>query len=144
MLNLKKIDHVGIRVKDKNVSIKFYESLGYEFKFDGGFEHGHPVIMLHPSGLVLNLLGPATNAIDNNILMDVDEKYSGYTHVAIEIESIEQAKALMEELNIEITGRHQFKGINTIFIRDPDRNVIELVEHSGENFFADTNSKHHH
>jgi hypothetical protein len=28
---------------------------------------------------------------------------------------------------IAITGRREFRGTNTIFIRDPDRNVLELV-----------------
>ena len=137
MLEIEKVDHVGIRVRDKDRAISFYESLGYVFKYDGGFEHGHPVILRHPSGLVLNLLGPASEPEDSNVLMDVEQKYAGYTHVALHIKSVDQAESLMTELGVEITGRHTFEGINTIFIRDPDRNVIELVEHNGPDFFED-------
>jgi len=36
------------------------------------------------------------------------------------------AKSFMKANNIEITGSFSFGNMSTIFIRDPDRNVIEL------------------
>ena len=45
--------------------------------------------MEHPSGVTLNLLGPSTVAADENVLMDIDDKYAGYTHVALNVQSIE-------------------------------------------------------
>ena len=143
MLDIVKVDHVGIRVSDKDRSIAFYEGLGYKLMADAGFEHGHPIIMQHASGLVLNLLGPANAMAGENILMDVEDRYPGYTHVALHIDSVEQAETLFESLGIAITGRHKFKGISSIFIRDPDRNVIELVQHTGPDFFAEIASEHH-
>ena len=143
MLDIVKVDHVGIRVSDKDLSIAFYERLGYKLMADAGFEQGHPVIMQHPSGLVLNLLGPAGAMAGENILMDVDDKYPGITHFALHIESVKQAEALFEDLGVAITGRHNFKGIESIFIRDPDRNVIELVQHTGPDFFAEIPAEHH-
>lgn len=128
MLDIEKIDHVGIRVSDKNTSIKFYEDFGYKVIMDAGFDKGHPVIMVHPSGEVLNLLGPATHMAGENVLMDVPEKYPGYTHIALRIKSVEEAEQLFDKLEIEITGRRSFDGGSALFIRDPDRNVIELVE----------------
>ena len=77
MLGIEKVDHIGIRVSDKSVSIAFYERLGFKTLSDTGFEKGHPIIMQHPSGVVLNLLGPADTPNDKNILMDTDEKYPG-------------------------------------------------------------------
>ena len=38
MLNIVKVDHVGIRVSDKDRSIAFYEGLGYKLMADAGFE----------------------------------------------------------------------------------------------------------
>ena len=73
MLGIEKVDHIGIRVSDKSVSIAFYERLGFQTLSDVGFERGHPIIMRHPSGVVINLLGPANTPNDKNILMDVDE-----------------------------------------------------------------------
>ena len=59
MLSIESVNHVGIRVSDRDRSVSFYETLGFENLGDVGFDQGHPVIMKHPSGVVLNLLGPA-------------------------------------------------------------------------------------
>jgi len=59
MLNIESVNHIGIRIKEKSRSVAFYELLGFEFVEDVGFEEGHPIIMKHPNGVVLNLLGPA-------------------------------------------------------------------------------------
>jgi len=58
--------------------------------------------------------------------MDVEEKYPGYTHIALTVSDLEIAKSFMDENNIEITGSFSFGDMSAIFIRDPDRNVIEL------------------
>ena len=126
MLNIEAVNHVGIRVSDKTRSIAFYENLGFALISDVGFENGHPVIMTHPSGVVINLLGPATASAGTNILMDVDEKHPGITHVALTVSSLDDAKAFMAENDIAITGSFSFGKMAAIFIRDPDRTVIEL------------------
>ncbi len=126
MLDIKEVNHVGIRIIDKDRSVAFYTSLGFELVADAGFADGHPIIMRHPSGVVLNLLGPATTSEATNILMDVDEKYPGYTHIALTVKSLDKAKAFMHQNNIEITGAFTFGDMSAIFVRDPDRNVIEL------------------
>ncbi len=126
MLEIESVNHVGIRIRDKSVSVSFYEKLGFQLVQDIGFNQGHPVIMKHPSGVVLNLLGPATTSDSTNILMDVDEKYPGYTHFALTVSSLDDAKDLMKTNGIEITGSFSFQKMSAIFVRDPDRNVIEL------------------
>ncbi|MGI9346010.1 MAG: VOC family protein, partial [Gammaproteobacteria bacterium] len=85
MLDIKNVNHIGIRVKEKARSIKFYELLGFVFTSDAGFEQGHPIVMKHASGVVLNLLGPANMPEEKNILMDVSEKYTGITHMALTV-----------------------------------------------------------
>jgi lactoylglutathione lyase len=132
MLNIRKIDHVGIRIREKTRSIAFYELLGFELIVDTGFEKGHPIMMEHPSGVVLNLLGPGTDSVDQNVLMDIDDKHAGYTHMALRVESLGDAKSLFGENGIEITGSFSFKGMSAIFVRDPDHNVIEFDEYSGD------------
>ncbi len=126
MLKIESVNHIGIRIRDKETSSKFYEVLGFKWLSDAGFEDGHPIIMKHPSGVVLNLLGPANVDENNNILMDVDEKYTGITHVALTVESLEDAKKFLADKAIKITGSFSFGNMSAIFIRDPDRNVIEL------------------
>jgi lactoylglutathione lyase len=126
MLEIRNVNHVGIRVSQKQASIDFYAVLGFELLNDVGFEQGHPVIMKHACGVVLNLLGPATVDDDTNILMDVDEKHTGITHVALTVSSIDHARSFVAQNDIAITGSFSFGNMSAIFIRDPDRNVIEL------------------
>ena len=126
MLGIQSVNHIGIRVKEKSRSVAFYELLGFQFTSDVGFEQGHPIIMKHPSGVVLNLLGPANVPGDQNILMDVEEKHPGITHVALTVASLGAAKKFMQDNHIPITGSFSFGDMSAIFIRDPDRNVIEL------------------
>ena len=126
MLNIESVNHVGIRVGDKARSVSFYVDLGFELLQDAGFDKGHPVIMKHPSGVVVNLLGPANASDGTNILMDVEEKHPGYTHIALTVSSLDVARDFMKMKGIEITGSFSFGNMSAIFIRDPDRNVIEL------------------
>ena len=132
MLGIEKVDHIGIRVSDKAVSVAFYERLGFQTLSDTGFEKGHPIIMQHPSGVVLNLLGPTDMPNDRNILMDVDGKYPGITHVSFKVDSIDAAKAFLAENGIALSGQFSFKDLRAVFIRDPDRNVIEFDAYAGE------------
>lgn len=126
MLDIKSVNHIGIRVRDKSRSMSFYENLGFQLIQDAGFDKGHPVIMKHRSGVVLNLLGPANTIDGSNILMDVDEKYPGYTHIALTVSSLDDAREFMKTNGVEISGSFSFQNMSAIFIRDPDRNVIEL------------------
>ena len=126
MLDIKSVNHVGIRVRDRSRSMSFYENLGFQLIQDAGFDKGHPVIMKHPSGVVVNLLGPANTIDGSNILMDVDEKYPGYTHIALTVSSLDDAREFMNTNGVEISGSFSFQNMSAIFIRDPDRNVIEF------------------
>ncbi len=127
MLEMKNLDHVGIRISDRARSVAFYELLGFELIADGGFDQGHPLVMVHPSGINFNLLGPATARQGENVLMDEKPQYPGITHVAIKMGAAEDTEAFVKANNIPITGRRSFRGTETIFIRDPDRNLLELV-----------------
>ena len=82
--------------------------------------------MKHPSGVVLNLLGPSTDNEPSNILMDIDSKHTGITHFALTVESLEDTKTFLAENQIAITGSFSFGNMSAVFVRDPDRNVIEL------------------
>ena len=139
MLEIQSVNHIGIRVGEKDRSVAFYESLGFEFTSDAGFDDGHPIIMRHPCGVVINLLGPADQKPGENILMDVPERYSGITHVALTVSSIEHARAFMQAQGIEETGSFSFGGMSAVFMRDPDRNVIELdaYDSTGEDDWGD-------
>ncbi len=140
MLDIKKIDHVGIRVHEKQRAVAFYEQLGFKVMAEGVFEKGQPIIMEHPSGVVINLLGPANAGAGSNVLMDVEDKHAGYTHIALRAASLEETKAFLEERGIEITETMAFKDLRAVFVRDPDRNVIEFDHYPGAQPEARTQS----
>jgi len=120
------INHVGLRVRDLEVSRAFYEKFGFEFL--GGPMGPEPVaIVEHPSGVNINfILNASTDASPDNLLMDVPQKHTGFTHIALEITDADEVKRQLDELGITITESVEFEGANFFFIRDPDGNVIEL------------------
>lgn len=120
------INHVGLRVRDLDVSRDFYEMLG--FNFIVGPVGPEPVaIVEHPSGVNFNLILNASNdAPSSNVLMDEPIKYPGYTHIALEVTDVKSMAAKILALGLIITEEIEFKGAQFFFIRDPDNNVIEF------------------
>ena len=121
------VAHIGIRVHDLERARAFYELLGFQFVV--GPVGPEPVaILIHPAGVEINLILNGTSPDADNILMDVPVKHAGFTHVALSIADIEGAVASLEESGVTITeGPVNFPGgARAIFVRDPDRNVIEL------------------
>jgi lactoylglutathione lyase len=119
--------HLGIRVHDLERSVKFYEVLG--FKKTIGPVGPEPVAILeHPCGVELNLIINSKTADEPNVLMDVPEKHAGYTHVALLCPDLAEAKRQLDAAGIAISGGpiEFFPGAKGMFVRDPDRNVIEL------------------
>jgi len=126
------INHIGLRVTDLSTARAFYEKLGFEFIY--GPAGPEPIaVMIHPSGINLNLILNGVSSMKDNILMDVPEKYAGYTHVALEINDAQAVQKSLESQGIEITeGPVNFPGGTSLFIRDQDRNVIEFYKVSKE------------
>lgn len=119
--------HVGIRVHDLERSMQFYALLG--FKKTAGPIGPEPVAILeHPSGIEINLVLNAPIASEPNILMDVPDKHAGITHFALLCPDILAAKQQLEAAGIALSGGPIQLGqlARAIFVRDPDRNVIEL------------------
>jgi lactoylglutathione lyase len=119
--------HIGVRVHDLERSVAFYELLG--FRKTAGPIGPEPVAILdHPSGVEINLVLNAPKAHEPNILMDVAEKHPGVTHFALLCPDILAAKAKLEAAGFPLSGGPiRFEtGTQAIFVRDPDRNVIEL------------------
>jgi len=127
MILIEKFDHLGIRVTDKARSLAFYATLGFEIDHESDFDA--VVIIKNAVGVELNLI---VNGVDRgggkNILMDVPEKHPGLTHVAFRVTDINRTIAVLKETGTAITqGPVTFgDGHVSVFVRDPDRNVIEL------------------
>ena len=121
------IAHIGIRVHDLERSTRFYQLLG--FTRTAGPLGPEPVAILeHPSGIELNLILNAKSPDAPNVLMDVPEKHPGITHIALLCPDILAAKASLEAAGVQLSGGpvRFTPTAQGIFVRDPDRNVIEL------------------
>lgn len=127
-IRIERVDHIGIRVRDLETALKFYRVLGFALHHKVTYDA--VAIITNAAGVEINLIINA-NAGDpgHNILMDVGEKYAGYTHVALRVASVADTIAALKAQGIVITqGPVSFgaDGGVSIFVRDPDRNVIEL------------------
>ena len=119
--------HIGVRVHDLERSVAFYALLG--FRKTAGPIGPEPVAILeHPSGLELNLILNAPSASAPNILMDVPDKHPGITHFALLCPDIIAAKERLAAAGVPLSGGPiRFSPhAQAIFVRDPDRNVVEL------------------
>ncbi|MBT4989268.1 MAG: VOC family protein [Rickettsiales bacterium] len=126
MKAITRINHIGLRVTSLTKARTFYEQLGFEF-IVGPIGPEPVAIMEHPSGININFILNGSAATAKNILMDVPEKYTGYTHIALEINAIDEILKLLKSKDIKITeGPVTFPGGTSIFIRDQDYNVIEF------------------
>ena len=74
----------AIRIGERDRSVSFYQALGFSIVTEAGYKDGHPIVMRHPSGLVVNLLGPANTMLGENILMDRSDKRPGIEHRSTE------------------------------------------------------------
>ena len=127
MIAIEKVDHLGIRITDRTRALAFYATLGFRIEHEVEFDA--VIIIKNAASVELNLI---VNGVDTtggkNILMDVPDKHPGFTHVAFRVADIKATIAALKENEIRITqGPVTFgDGHVSVFLRDPDRNVIEL------------------
>jgi lactoylglutathione lyase len=99
---IERVDHIGIRVRDLERALGFYRVLG--FNLVRRAESDDVTIVRNEQGVELNLLFNA-NAGDPavNMLMDVPDKFPGYTHMALRVASIPATIAALKANDIAIS-----------------------------------------
>jgi lactoylglutathione lyase len=120
-------DHVGIRVSNREVSIPFYERLG--FKQTAYFLDEQANEMMSPSGVRINLIfNGATQPNRHNVLLDEPIKLPGVTHPAFVVDDLSALKNWLMREGIPITEGPVAIGERRIvlFVRDPDGTVLEF------------------
>jgi lactoylglutathione lyase len=126
MLEIGGVAHVGVRVSNAERALAFYRKLGFELCYA---DDKDPVFVVrNAAGVEVNLIA---NGGDEdrapNVLMDIPAKHAGWTHVAFRVSSIEQAIAELRAAEIALSeGPVRLGPGVSCFVRDPDRNVIEL------------------
>jgi lactoylglutathione lyase len=122
------VDHIGVRVRDLERAMQFYAMLGFQLEHKAA--NDAVAVVRNAHGVELNLVFNANaDAGGKNILMDVVEKYAGWTHVALRVSSIKATIEALREHGVRITqGPVSFgrDGHVSVFVRDPDLNVVEL------------------
>jgi catechol 2,3-dioxygenase-like lactoylglutathione lyase family enzyme len=131
MFRITHYDHVGVRVTDRDVAVAFYRKLGFEVEQEEDSPQFNAVGLINPEGVRVNLIYNGKTPPDNhNVLMDVSEKWPGYTHYAVMVDSLQKVLDWAAQEEIPITeGPIEIGGRRTVcFIRDPDGNVVEFDE----------------
>ncbi len=104
MINITRVDHIGIRVADLDRAMAFYNLFGFERL--RAADNNAVVVMKNSQDVEINIIYNANNANDDkNILMDVPDKFPGFTHVAFRVESIADTVTALNESGIEIHPR---------------------------------------
>jgi lactoylglutathione lyase len=127
-IDVPSVAHIGIRARDLERAMAFYAMLG--FTLHAKASNDAVAIIKNPDGVEINLTYNANaDGGGKNILMDVGEKYAGYTHVALRVASIKATIQALRENGVRITqGPVAFgrDGHVSVFVRDPDLTVVEL------------------
>jgi lactoylglutathione lyase len=127
-IDISRVDHIGIRVRELARALDFYRVLGFELHWKDA--NDAVAIIRNARDVEINLIYNANaDGGGRNVLMDVAEKYPGYTHVALRVESIKAAIEALRESGIRITQGPVSFGLDghvSVFVRDPDLNVVEL------------------
>ena len=130
-VNILSIDHIGIRVTDRDVSKAFYEKFG--FVETAYFQQDQANEMETPTGVRINLIMNGAKFKNqknqpNNILQDEPIKHPGITHLAMVVKNLNDLQTWLQANKIAITeGPVQLSPRRiTLFIRDPDGNILEF------------------
>ena len=131
MFSLNRIDHVGLRVTDLVTAQRFYEKLG--FRADPSEESPEETArgLVNEAGVRINLIYNGIKTDGGNVLMDVAEKWPGYTHAAFIVDDLDRLIEWLGQEGIAITEGPSVFGQGrrkVCFVRDPDLNVLEFNE----------------
>lgn len=144
-MRVKRIDHVSFTVGDVDASARFYERLGYRrtkrftvagakldkaAEIDGAdmeiqwLEHSSGAPMLE---LIRYVKHPAEAAAHNSNV--------GAAHLCVEVEDLPQAYAELSGAGVKFNSEPNTGefGMLWVYSRDPDGNILELVEYPPTN-----------
>ena len=130
-----RMDHVGLSVADLDAAADFYQrALGFEseFPFELPFDGVRGVMMLHPSGLRLELFerpgaAPGIQGRDPREAL-ATHGYGHFALTAAAIDPVYEGLLAAGGRGIKAPGPSPEPGIRMAFVADPEGNLVELVE----------------
>ena len=100
-MELKRVDHVGIAVKDLDESVKFYESLGFKATgYEIVAEQKVKVAFLPCGDSEIELL--ESTEPDGPIARFIEKNGPGIQHVAIRVDDIDKALEELKEKGVRL------------------------------------------
>ena len=122
MIKLKSIRHTGVPVMDVEKAREFYgEVLGFK-EIPRPDIKGIPGIWYEWNGTQVHIIGQRNEMAAKGV--------PGVgTHIALQVEDLEEAKKVLTERGIEFrefTPPPNIGNAPVLFVRDPDGNVVEL------------------
>ena len=121
MIKLKSVRHAGVPVSDVKKSKSFYKMLGFE-EIERPKIKGIPGAWYECNGTQVHLIGQRNEMAAKN-LPGVG------THIALQVEDLEEAKKALKRRKIEFsefTPPASMGGGPVLFLKDPDGNAVEL------------------
>ena len=121
--------HTCYRITDIDRSVAFYQALGFE-------ERRRLPIREEAINVFMGLPGDGDRLeLTYNFGVDSYDAGTGYGHIAVTVDDIDQALARLQKQGIE-PEREPYRvregGARICFVRDPDQYRIELIDRSGE------------
>ncbi|MDI6783414.1 MAG: VOC family protein [bacterium] len=125
-----KIDHTAITCTDLTASLKFYtEVLGFTETDRLDFpENQMHLVYVEKNGDKIELFGYDKPV--ETVSRKTDNPLVGFTHLALLVENLDQMVELLKQKGIkfEVEPMDAKGNVRIAFFKDPDGNVIELIE----------------
>jgi lactoylglutathione lyase len=120
--------HTCYRITDVERSVAFYEALGFE-------ERRRMPIREEAINVFMGLPGDGDRLeLTYNFGVDAYDIGTGYGHIAVSVDDLEQTLARLKEQGID-PEREPYRvregGSLLCFVRDPDGYRVELIDRSG-------------
>ena len=124
MINIKRLGHLLLRVSDLDRSLAFYcDLLGFELVEKGDEKHKQAAFLsLGEGGHTVDLV-----EVESDVL--ADSSRSTLHHFALQVDSFDDLRKAYFELidsDVEVLKATDHVTQKSIFIRDPDGNIVEI------------------